>query len=180
LTEPSAIASQAAELRNAFDRARASPLSARAVEQVEGFLSIRVSGDPYALRVSEISGLANDRKIVTFPSSIPELLGLAGIRGGLISVYSLAALLGYGREADQARWLVLSRTEEPVGLAFSDFEGYLRVPLTQVYATEQREAARAHVKHVVRTADSVCGVVSIPDMVELIQSRCDNSRVSKE
>jgi chemotaxis signal transduction protein len=177
LTEPLAVASKAAELRNAFDRARAIPLSTRAVEQVESLLSIRVSGDRYAIRVSEISGLANDRKVVAFPSPISELLGVAGIRGGLVSVYSLALLLGYRREVDQARWIVLCGAEEPVGLAFSDLEGYLRVPLTQLYATDQRDAARVHVKHVVRTADLVCAVVSIPDLVELIKSRGNKSRV---
>jgi len=180
MTEPLAIASRAVELRSVFDRERAIPLSTCAIEQVAGLLSIRVSGDPYAIRVSEISGLANDRKVVAFPSSIPELLGVAGIRGGLVSVYSLAALLGYGREADQARWLILCEAEEPVGLAFSAFEGYLRVPVTQVYATNQRDAARAHVKHVLRTADLVCAVVSIPDILELIKRRCDNSRPAKE
>jgi chemotaxis signal transduction protein len=177
LTKPPAIASKAAELRNVFDLARAIPFSTRTVLQVESLLSIRVSGDPYAIRVSEISGLANDRKVIALPSSLPELLGVAGIRGGLVSVYSLAALLGYSREADQPRWLVLCGAEESVGLAFSDFEGYLRVPLTQVYATDQRHAVRAHVKHVVRAADLVCAIVSIPDMVELIKRRCDKSRV---
>jgi chemotaxis signal transduction protein len=180
VTGPSATASKAAELRNAFDRARAIPLSTGAVEQVAGMLSIRVSGDPYAIRVSEISGLANDRKVVAFPSSIPELLGVAGIRGGLVSVYSLAALLGYGREAGQARWLVLCGAEEPVGLAFSDFEGYFTVPLTQVYATDQKDAARARVKHVLRTGELVCAVVNVPDILESIKRRCDNSRPSKE
>jgi chemotaxis signal transduction protein len=180
LTEPLAIASKAEELRNAFDRARAIPFSTRAVEQVESLLSIRVSGDRYAIRVSEISGLANDRKVVAFPTPISELLGVAGIRGGLVSVYSLALLLGYSREVDQARWIVLCGAEEPVGLAFSDLEGYLRVPLTQVYATDQRDAARVHIKHVVRAADLVCAVVSIPEMVELIKRRGNKRRVSKE
>jgi chemotaxis signal transduction protein len=180
MTAQSATASKAVELRNAFDRVRAIPWSAQAVEQIEGLLSIRVSGDPYAIRVSDISGLANDRKVVAFPSSIPELLGVAGIRGGLVSVYSLAALLGYRREADQARWLVLCGAEESVGLAFGDFEGYLPVPLAQVYATDQRDAARAHVKHVLRASDLVCAVVSIPDILESIKRRCDNSRPSKE
>jgi len=180
LTGPSAIVSKAAELRDAFDRARAIPLSTAGVEQVEGLLSIRVAGDPYAIRVSEISGLANDRKVVAFPSSIPELLGVAGMRGGLVSVYSLAALLGYGREAGQARWLVLCGAEESVGLAFSDFEGYFTVPSTQVYAADKRDAARARVKHVLRAADLVCTVVSIPDLLESIKRRCDNSRPSKE
>jgi chemotaxis signal transduction protein len=180
LTGPSTTASKAVELRNTFDRARAIPLSTGAIEQVESLLSVRVAGDPYAIRVSEISGLANDRKVVAFPSSIPELLGVAGIRGGLVSVYSLAALLGYGREAGQARWLVLCGAEESVGLAFSDFEGYFTVPLTQVYATDQRDAARAGVKHVLRAAEMVCAIVSIPDLLELIKRRCDNSRPSKE
>lgn len=180
MTGPSAIASKAAELRDAFDRARAIPLSTAGVEQVEGLLSIRVAGDPYAIRVSEISGLANDRKVVAFPSSIPELLGVAGMRGGLVSVYSLAALLGYGREAGQARWLVLCGAEESVGLSFSDFEGFFTVPSTQVYAADKRDAARARVKHVLRAADLVCTVVSIPDLLESIKRRCDNSRPSKE
>lgn len=180
MTKPSAVASKAAELRNAFDRARAIPSSTRAAEQVEGLLSIRVSGDPYAIRVSEISGLANDRKVVAFPSPVPELLGVAGIRGGLVSVYSLAALLGYSREAEQARWLVLCGAEESVGLAFSDFEGYLLVPLTQVYATGQRDAARAHVKHVLHVADLVCAVVSIPEILESIKGSSDNSRPFEE
>ena len=182
MTEVLAFASKAAELRNAFDQARAIPLSMQAVEPVEGLLSIRVSGIPYAIRVSEITGLANDRKVVAFPSSIPELLGVAGIRGGLVSVYSLAALLGYSysREADQARWLILCGVEEPVGLAFSAFEGYLLVPLTHVYAAGQGDAARAHVKHVLRAADLVCAVVSIPDILESIKRRCDNSRPSME
>jgi purine-binding chemotaxis protein CheW len=175
-----AIASKAVELRNTFDQARAIPFSAGAAEQVEGLLSIRVSGDPYAIRVTEISGLASDRKVVVFPSCIPELLGLAGIRGGLVSVYSLAALLGYGREADQARWLVLCGVEEQIGLAFSAFEGYLLIHSTQVYATDQRDAARAHVKHVLRSPDLVCPVLSIPNILELIKRRCDNSRPSKE
>jgi chemotaxis signal transduction protein len=180
LTGPSATASKAVDLRSAFDRERAIPSSAQAVEQVEGLLSIRVSGNPYAIRVSEISGLANDRKIVAFPSPIPELLGVAGIRGGLVSVYSLAALLGYSREAVQARWLVLCGAEEPVGLSFSAFEGYITVPLTQVYATDQRDAERAHVKHVLRAADLVCAIVSIPDILQSIKGRCDSRRPSKE
>lgn len=180
MTEPLAIASKAVELRNAFDRARAIPSSARAVEQIEGLLSIRVSGDPYAIRVSDISGLATNRKVVAFPSSIPELLGVAGVRGGLVSVYSLAELLGYGREADQARWLVLCGVEESVGLAFSAFEGFLTVPLTQLYATDQRDAACARVKHVLRAGELACAVVSIPDILESIKRRCDSSRPSKE
>jgi chemotaxis signal transduction protein len=180
LTEQPAIASRAEELRRAFDRARAVPFSTQAIEQFESLICIRVHGDPYAIRVSEISGLANDRRVVAFPSPIPEQLGLVGIRGELVSVYSLAALLGYSKKADQARWLVLCGTEEPVGLAFSDFEAYVRVPCTQVCATGQNDAPGAHIKHVVRAADVVRALVNIPELLESIKRRCDSSRPSKE
>lgn len=180
MTVLSPVVSKAAELRNAFDRQRAVPFASKADEQVESLLAIRVSRDAYAIRVSEISGLANDRKIVAFPSPIPELLGVAGIRGGLVPVYNLAALLGYTVEADQARWLLLCGIEEPVGLAVNDFDGYIRVPSAQVYAVGQKEAARACVSHVIRAADMVRAVISIPLLRDGIQRRCGNRSASKE
>jgi chemotaxis signal transduction protein len=180
LIELLSVVSKAAELRNAFDRARAAPLSSGTAEQAENLLAIRVSGDAYALKVGEISGLATDRKIVAVPTPIPELLGVASIRGALVPVYSLAALLGYGAETEQARWLALCGREESFALAFRDFEGYLRVPQAQLYAAEQKDVARTHVKHVVRATDMVRAVVSIPLIREAIHKRCGNNDVSKE
>ncbi len=180
MTVLSPVASKAAELRDAFDRERTLPFASQVGEQTESLLAIRVSGDAYAIKVSEISGLANDRKIVAFPSPIPELLGVACIRGGLVPAYNLAALLGYSVEGDQARWLLLCGIEEPVGLAVSDFDGYIRVPSAQVYAVGQKEAARACVSHVIRAADMVRAVVSIPLLRDVIQRRCGNRSASKE
>ncbi len=180
MTALSSIETRAAELRNAFDRARAAPFALTTVEQTENLLAIRVSGDRYAIRVSEISGLTADRKIISFPSPIAELLGVAGIRGTLAPVYSLAALLGYGVGAEPIRWLALCGAEESVALAFSEFEGYVRVPLIQVYAAEQEDVARIHVEHVVRAPEMVRAVISIPHIREAIQRRCDNNSVSKE
>jgi chemotaxis signal transduction protein len=171
---------RAAELRDAFDRARAIPFASQAGEQMENLLAIRVCGDPYAIRISEISGLANDRKIVVLPSAVPELIGMAGIRGALIPVYSLAALLGYGAEAAPGRWLALCGAEEPVGLAFSHFENYVMVPRSQVYAGEQKDAAPAQVKYVAGTADVVRAVIRISLIREVIQQRCGKRSKSKE
>ena len=169
-----------AELRRVFDQARAAPFSSGMEEQAEDLLAIRVSRDSYAIRVNEISGLATDRKIVAFPSLIPELLGVAGIRGALVPVYSLAMLLGYKAETERTRWLALCGTEDPVALAFSEFEGYVRVSLTKLYAAEQKDVARTHVQHVVRATDMVRAVVSIPLIRKTIQRRCGNDGVSKE
>jgi chemotaxis signal transduction protein len=167
------VTAKAAELRNAFDRARALPFLLEVRERIENLLVLRVSGDAFAIRLGEISGLATDRKIIAFPSPIPELLGVAAIRSRLVPVYSLAALLGYSAQATPGRWLVLCGTEAPVGLAINDFEGYVRVPLSRVYAAGQKDAS-LHVRHVVRAADTARDVVSIPHIIEIIQRRCRN------
>jgi chemotaxis signal transduction protein len=174
------VANKAAQLRHAFDRARAIPFSSQALESIENLLAIRVSGNAFAISLSEISGLATDKKIVAFPSPIPELLGVAAIRGRLVPAYSLAALLGYSASTERGRWLALCGAEELVGLAISEFEGYLRVPVAQIYAPEQQDLLSVHVKHVVRVADTVRAVVSIPLIIGVIQRRCGNASETKE
>ena len=180
MTSLSPTTTKVEEVRRVFDQARSAPFSSGTEEQTEDLLAIRVSRNAYAIRVSEISGLATDRKIVAFPSPIPELLGVAGIRGALVPVYSLAILLGHNAETEGTRWLALCGTEDPVALVFSDFEGYVRVPLTQLYAAEQEDAARTHAQHVVRATDMVRAVVSIPLVRKTIQRRCGNDGVPKE
>jgi chemotaxis signal transduction protein len=180
LTALSPIAAKVAELRTVFDGARALPFSSGAEEQTESLLAIRVSRDAYALKVSEISGLVTDRKIVPVPSSVSEFLGLAGIRGALIPVYSLAALLGYPKDETKARWLALCGNEEPFALAFNEFERYLRLSHANLHAAEQKDFARTYVRHVARTNDMVRAVISIPLIREAIQKRCGTQSVSKE
>jgi purine-binding chemotaxis protein CheW len=176
MTEPASGASTAAAMRRAFDRAFAAP-PPPAAEELESLLAIRVLGDPYAIRIREISGVAINRKIVALPGPVPELLGVAGFRGGLLPVYSLAALLGYRQEVDAIRWLALCGSEEPVGLAFGILETYLRIPLAQVSAGEAR---REHVKDVARTEGLARPVVSIPSLLASVQRRSAAAHASKE
>lgn len=180
MIELSPAVNTAAELRNAFDRARAVPHSLQAAEQTEKLLAVRVSGDPYVIRISEISGIAHARKIVALPSTIPEQLGLAGVHGTLVPVYSLARLLGYSAETTQAKWLALCGTEEPVGLAFNDLEGYVVVASAQIYAARSDNLTRPDARHMARTADAVRAVISIPAIREAIQGRCGIKSKSKE
>ncbi len=179
-SSPLLAVNKAAELRNDFDSARALPFSTQAAERAEGLLAIRVCGDAYAIKASEISGLARDRRIIAFPSPILEALGMASIRGALVPVYSLAALLGYTADTEQPRWLVLCGAENPVAFAFNDFDGFMQVPSAYFHAAEQKDFARTHVKYVVRAPDMVRAVVSTPLIKETIQRRCRDAGVSKE
>ena len=174
------VSDRVAELRRAFDEARAIPFPEGAKEQAENLLAIRISGDAYGIKVSEIAGLAAGKKIVSVPGPIPELLGLCGIRGTLVPVYSLHALLGYGSDAEQPGWLALCGTEECFALAFHEFEGYLRSARGELYPVGAKDAARIHVKEVSRGPGAVRAVVSIPLLRESIQERCRRNGVRRE
>lgn len=178
MSDRSPIAQTVSELRNTFDRSYSLPPSSPGTEQIENMLAVRLSGNPYAIRVSEITGLASDKKTVAVPSPIPELLGVAGIRGSLIPIYSLAALLGYTRDMGPARWLALYGTADEVGLGFSDMEGYIQVPVAQVYAASPENMTHEYVKDVARVSALVRPVISITSLVEMIQRRCAENRVS--
>src|SRR6185312_2949550 len=111
-------------LRHAFDEAFRRAAHELADDRAR-LLRLRVGGDAYAFRLDEIASFAAARRIVPLASAVPGLLGLAGLRGTLVPVYSLAALLGRAADDEAPRWFVLCGGAEPVALAFARFEGYV-------------------------------------------------------
>lgn len=120
---PTGAAEVVARMRAEFDRGFALPPPV-ADDTREGYLAIRIGGDPFALRLADLLGIYVDRKVVPLPSSVPTLLGIASFRGALVPIHDLRLLLGYPARA-QARWLVRVRAA-PIGLAFEALEGQFR------------------------------------------------------
>ena len=172
----------AAQLRQAFDRTFALPTSGASPE-VEDLLTIRVAGDPYAIRLLDIAEIVTERRVVSVPAVTPDLLGLAGIRGGIVPVFGLSSILGYGSDSGAPRWMMICGAEEPIALAFSDFEGYLRLPASALHADENFGTARENVKYVnqvANTPDGVRAVISIPLIMASIRNRISQHRPTKE
>lgn len=173
---------KAAQLRQAFDHSFALPPSADSPE-VQDLLMIRVAGDPYAIRLLDITEIVTGRSVVSVPTIKPGLLGLAGIRGGIVPVFCLSSILGYGPASGSPRWMVLCGAEEPIALAFSDFEGYLRLPTSALHADENFSATTAKTKYVsqvARTTDGVRAVISIQLIMATIRNRISPHRPTKE
>lgn len=176
------VDSKSAKLRQAFDHSFALPPS-QTSQEVEDLLTIRVAGDPYAILLRDIAGMVTGRRVVPVPAVTPDLLGLVGIRGGIVPVFDLASILGYGTAPGSPRWMILCGAEEPIALAFSDFEGYLRLPMSSLHADENLPGTRQHVKYVNQVANTQGGVravISIPLIVETIRNRIGHHRPAKE
>jgi chemotaxis signal transduction protein len=167
---PVSVGEKPSLLRSTFDEAFARPPPARA-DAYDDFLAVRVAGDPYAFRLTEVRGLVPSRKIVPLPSRRTELLGVAGHRGALVTVYSLGALLGYAGSANSTPWLALAGASDPIGFAFEEFEGFFRVNSRDQYdATESAKRPR-HLGDVVRVGDLSRPVVDLPSMLGAIDAR---------
>ncbi|MCZ7646024.1 MAG: chemotaxis protein CheW [Planctomycetota bacterium] len=132
----------AAGLRRAFDAAfAAEPGLARAAGVK--LLTLAVHGDRYAVRLEQAGGVARCGALTPLPSRAPALLGLAGLRGEALPVFSLALLLGYP-SAEPARWLLLGAAPAQAGLALGDFEGCVEAdPEAFVQSAEAAGAGRS-------------------------------------
>lgn len=158
---------KAAQLRRDFDQSFAAK-PALATQDVEALLSIQVSGDAYAIRLSEITGIIHGRKLVSVPAAAPHFVGVSGIRGGIVAVFSLASMLGRAHRPDSVRWMVLCGTDEPIALGFSGFEGYLRVPKSALHSDG---SAHKYVDAVVTSESGLRAVLGLSLVVAAIRSR---------
>jgi purine-binding chemotaxis protein CheW len=166
---------RAVVLRSAFDLTFAAPPAAER-PSTEAVLSVGLGRDTYGLRLSEVAGLFAHRSITRLPSSIPEFLGVAGLRGVIVPVFSLGALLAYPAE-ESPRWLLLAGGQERIGLAFARLEGHFLSARTVATRAEGDGELRPHVQAAAATVDGrVLALIDLPSVVRAITSATQSTR----
>ena len=140
-------------LRADFDRSFAEPARSHDEEHVE-LLLVRAGERPYAIRLSQTSGVHPDRPVTPLPGPLPALLGLAGFAGAVVPVYDLAALLEHP-VPERPRWLVLAAGTPPLGLAFHHLDGHVRAAGSDIVREAGDDPADAR-------RGSVRGMVALP------------------
>jgi len=166
---------RAADLRKAFDRAFAEP-PPHGDEESADYLGIRVGGGAYAVALSEIGAVFADKRIAPLPSGASELLGVAGVRGETVPVFSLGALLSQSGGDDRPRWLVLARGGR-AGFAFDALDGHLRIPLASIIPAASPKGFVV--------ANAVMGkdarsIMSIASLVEHLERRAGRSAAKEQ
>lgn len=121
-------------LRREFDAAFSVPGKPGQAETIRLFL-LRAGGNRYAVRAAQTSGILPRPAITALPGARAELLGIAGVRGRLVPVFSLAALQG-DRPVGSERWLLLHDGDEPLAFAAEAFDGQVEVAPDAISATE--------------------------------------------
>lgn len=157
-----------ADMQRSFDQSFARALVGEA-ESLARMIMIRLAGEPFLIRADQITGLVKAKRIVSLPSRIPELLGLAGIRGTLLPVFDLTAFLEPRARGSTPAWLALAGRDLPIALAFDEFEGQVELARASLYADES--TPRRHVQLLARIGSSVQPVIDIPSILEVIRKR---------
>jgi purine-binding chemotaxis protein CheW len=163
-------------LREAFDRAFAVPPLAHA-ETTTRLLGVRVAGDPYAIRVSELAGVTQ-RRFVPVPSREPAMAGLTTVRGGLWPVYRLRTLLGYPPGPDTG-WLALVRADTPLALAFDEVDSYVEARTEEICALPEARAG-AHLAAMVNGAAGARALIDVRSLIEELKRKLGPDRPRKE
>jgi chemotaxis signal transduction protein len=115
------------ELRESFDRAFQDPTGEPELG-LEHLLRIRIGTERFAIRVVELAGLMRSPTIVRLPATRTGLLGLAGVKGRMVAVYSLGALLGCQKgSGDEEYWSVICRFDDRIAFTFAAADGTLMV-----------------------------------------------------
>ena len=170
IAPPFQLSERLKSLRKAFDEAFSSPPVVEDQDH-EDILSVRIAGDPYGIRVCEMSGLVPRQPVTPVPSTVAALRGITAIRGAIIPVYSLGELLGYGEDHEQTRWVSLFGTHEPIGLTFALLEGYVRIHRSDLCIPGRSAVPRQHIYQVARIGDQVRPVLSLPSIAQTIKGQ---------
>ena len=152
-------AERLAGLRHDFDRSFTEP-ARRHDEEHDELLAVHAGGRPYALRLSQTSGLFPDRPVTPLPGPIAALLGVAGFSGTIVPVYDLAALLGHP-VPDRPRWLVLAAGSPSLALAFHDLDGHVRVPSRSIVTEAASDGSRGSLRGMVPLAGGTRPIVDL-------------------
>ena len=174
------LSKSAAELRLQFDNTFAAPPPGRA-EGNESLLTLRAAGVALAVKTLHITAVAKPRRIVPVPTRVPVpgLLGITALRGTLLPVYDLAALLGLPAPVRESSWLMLTGPETPVGIIFDEFEGQIEIDRKCLYESGGY-GSRKHLRVTAKVNDAHRAVIDIPGIVEEIRNTAGVLEPAKE
>jgi purine-binding chemotaxis protein CheW len=132
------------------------------------FLTFKSEGHLYALPARSVSEVARMPPVARVPQAPPSLMGLVNLRGAVLPVASVRALLGRADVAttNTSRLIVLEGAS-PVALAVDEVASLVRIAPEKVKTAEADIASEAgeHLRGVFETNSHVTKILDIPELL---------------
>ena len=156
----------AAQMRQAFDQGFGLPPTPPSAQ--EALILLRAGETALALKCIQIQAIIRAGVIAPLPRPAPGLLGLSGVRGALIPVFSLAAALGLPTSPVRPGWLALVASETPIALAFEDLEGQVAVT-RDCLTPAPADPAHPHLRDLLCLPSTTRAVADIPGLLAALR-----------
>ncbi len=98
-------------------------LDEETVEQLVGILTFAVHDEWYAVRIDRVLEIYNEYEVTPLPTVPPHILGVINIRGEIVSVTDLAALLQLSRDEESDSPAIVVGGEDSVTALLVDSIG---------------------------------------------------------
>jgi purine-binding chemotaxis protein CheW len=124
-------------------------------------LSFRLSGEEYAVMVSDVREVLKIRELTRVPNGPDYIQGVTSLRGTMLPVIDLCARLGLKpvERDEKARIIVVSTDDEDAGLIVDRVNGVIRA---------LPESIKPAPEHVEQGADFIRGIVRQGDILHIV------------
>jgi purine-binding chemotaxis protein CheW len=124
-------------------------------------LSFRLSGEEYAVMVSDVREVLKIRELTRVPNGPDYIQGVTSLRGTMLPVIDLCTRLGLkaAERNEKARIIVISTDNEDAGLIVDRVNGVIRT---------HPESIKAAPEHVEQGADFIRGIVRQGDKLHIV------------
>jgi purine-binding chemotaxis protein CheW len=134
----------------------------------ERFLTFKTDGHFYALPAASVSEVARIPPLARVPQAPRSLMGLANLRGSVLPVASVRALLGRSEvQTTRASRLIVLDGASPVALAVDEVTSLQRVASDKVRMAEADVASETgeHLRGVFDSGTHVTKILDIPELL---------------
>jgi purine-binding chemotaxis protein CheW len=145
------------------------PVQQETVWDRDQHIIVTLSGVSYAVPLPSIQEVEQVPAITPVPFSAPWVLGVINLRGTVLTLVDLPALLGMGvwQVSRNARILVI-RGDEPVAVAVDGLQGMRRMPVAALTEIEGAIEGRVadYLLGVYRDEHELIGVLDLPRLLD--------------
>lgn len=159
----------AERMRDAFDAQFEAPRTSELVE-TRDFVLVHAGGERVAIALDAIRAVVRCPAATPVPGARHGLIGIAAMRGEIVGMYELGALLGGQAGSTRAdAWALLARVPS-VGFVVDEFEGHTRKNVDEIVRRDDTEEADAF-----RVDDDLVRIVDLQTITTAIIAEGDRS-----
>jgi chemotaxis signal transduction protein len=123
---------------------------------------VRVAGEDYAIPVDEVREVGEPGQLTPVPGARAEVLGVSNLRGEVLPIIDLAALLGMRDAGGPERVVIVARDERSAGLAVGEVVDVGEVP------EPSEEADSAYLSGAALFDGTLTGVVDVGAVLDAL------------